>query len=37
MVQGLIGNLTEADLAQATTNLQQAGLSIQRPAKCSRP
>jgi flagellar hook-associated protein 3 FlgL len=29
MVQGLIGNLTEADLAQATTNLQQAGLSIQ--------
>lgn len=29
MVQGLIGNLTEADLAKATTNLQQAGLSIQ--------
>lgn len=29
MLQGLIGNITSADLAQATTNLQQAQLSIQ--------
>jgi len=29
MLQGLIGNATQADLAQASTNLQQAQLSIQ--------
>ena len=29
MVQGLIGDQTQADVAQAATNLQQAQLSIQ--------
>lgn len=29
MLQGLVGNITDADLAKATTNLQQAQLSIQ--------
>jgi flagellar hook-associated protein 3 FlgL len=29
MLQGLVGNITTADLAQASTNLQQAQLSIQ--------
>jgi len=29
MLQGLIGNITDADLAKATTDLQQAQLSIQ--------
>jgi flagellar hook-associated protein 3 FlgL len=29
LLQGLIGNITQADVAQATTNLQQAQLSIQ--------
>jgi len=29
MMQGLIGNVTDANLAQASTNLQQAQLSIQ--------
>ncbi|HEY1752192.1 MAG TPA: flagellin [Caulobacteraceae bacterium] len=29
MLQGLIGNVTDADIAKATTNLQQAQLSIQ--------
>jgi flagellar hook-associated protein 3 FlgL len=29
MLQNLVGNITSADLAQATTNLQQAQLSIQ--------
>ncbi len=29
MLQGLIGNVTSADLAKATTDLQQAQLSIQ--------
>jgi flagellar hook-associated protein 3 FlgL len=29
MLQGLIGNITNADLAKATTNLQQAQLSIE--------
>ena len=29
MLQNLVGNITTADLAQATTNLQQAQLSIQ--------
>ena len=29
MLQGLVGNITSADLAQATTNLQQAQLSIE--------
>ena len=28
MLMGLVGNITSADLAQATTNLQQAQLSI---------
>jgi flagellar hook-associated protein 3 FlgL len=29
MLQNLVGNITSADLARATTNLQQAQLSIQ--------
>jgi hypothetical protein len=29
MMQTLIGNVDQADVAQATTNLQQAQLSIQ--------
>jgi len=29
MLQGLVGNITDANLAQASTNLQQAQLSIQ--------
>jgi len=33
MLQGLIGNQTQADLAQASTNLQQAQLSIQAAGK----
>ncbi|MGH6956042.1 MAG: flagellin, partial [Caulobacteraceae bacterium] len=33
LLQNLIGNVTNADLAQATTNLQQAQLSIQAAAR----
>jgi flagellar hook-associated protein 3 FlgL len=33
LLQGLIGNITQADVAQATTNLQQAQLSIQAAAQ----